>query len=316
MAKEQVEREEKLHVESVTYNGLTWINIEKPGEGDIDYLSQNYPFHPLDLDDVMSRRQRPKVDSYKDYLFYVLHFPKYRKDEGVLISSQVSIFIGDDYLITIHAGELKPLVKLFRECEINEESRSDYFGSGLGFLMYSIIDRLIDYCVPIINKVMDNIEQVENEIFSSREKGVIKEISTLRRDVISFRRIIWPMRAVIGGLEGRIKKYITKDMSVYFGDLTDHTDKIWDALDEAKEIIEGLSSTYDSLSTNRTNEVVRILTIVATILLPITVVSSVYGMNIEGLPFADSEFSMVVVVLVIVSIIAGMLCFFRRIRVI
>jgi len=313
----KTQAKEKQSMESINLGELTWINIERPTEKETEYLAQHYPFHPLDLDDVLSRRQRPKVDEYKDYLFFVLHFPRYRKDEEVLASSQVSVFISDKYLITLHAGELKPLVKLFRECQIDQDSRKQYFSHGSGFLLYSILDRLIDYCMPIIDKMLDNIEAVEDRIFTKQQRrGYIREISMLRRDVISFRRIIWPMRAVIGGLEPRLKRFIDKDMSVYFGDLTDHTDRIWDALDENKEIIEGLSSAYDSLSTNRTNEVVRILTIIATVLLPITVVSSIYGMNIDNLPFANSDSSMVFIGLVMVAIIGGMLYFFRKIRVI
>ena len=308
----------KISLQSVSYKSYTWINIENPTDREIKYLAEHYPFHPLDLDDVLSRRQRPKMDSYKAYLFYVLHFPKYRKDERVLVSSQTSYFIGENYLITVHNGELKPLTKLFRECQLDKESLKEYLENGPGFLLYSIVDRLVDYCIPIINKMMDNIEQVENQIFGGQIRGVVETISMLRRDVISFRRIIWPMRAVIGGMEAKLKNYITKeiDMTAYFGDLVDHTDKIWDALDENKEIIEGLSSTYDSMSTNRTNEVIRILTIIATVLTPITVVGSIYGMNIDTLPFADSDYSFIIVMLIIIIIVSSMLFLFRKLKVI
>jgi magnesium transporter len=141
----------------------------------------------------------------------------------------------------------------------------------------------------------------------------IEAISTLRRDVIAFRRIIWPMRAVIGSLEPRIRRFTKMDLSVYFGDTVDHVDKIWDALDEYKEIIEGLNDTHDSLATNRTNEVMRMLTIIATILLPLTVVASIYGMNVP-LPFQDSGYSLIFVLVIWAGIVSGMLYFFRRHR--
>jgi len=144
-------------------------------------------------------------------------------------------------------------------------------------------------------------------------RGTVKEISALRRDVISFRRIIWPMRAVIGSLEPKIRRFTKMEMEVYFGDMTDHVDKIWDALDEYKEIIEGLNDTHDSLATNRTNEVVRVLTAIATILLPLTVVASLYGMNIP-LPFQESPYSLVLVFVVWIVIACGMLYFFRSKR--
>ena len=303
--------EQQLNLESLTWGDLTWVNIEGATEREIEYLAQNYPFHPLDLDDCLSRIQRPKIDEYKDYLFLVFHFPVFNKEAGVTTSSQLSVFIGKGYLITLHKGELKPLVKLFRECQIDEESRQEYFSQGSGYLLYRIIDRLVDYCLPILNKIGDNIEKVEDNIFSNGVRGAIREISMLRRDIISFRRIIWPMRAVIGTLEPKLRHFTKMDMAVYFGDVTDHVDKIWDTLDEYKEVIEGLNDTHDSLATNRTNEVIRILTIIATILLPITVVSSIFGMNIP-LPFQTSSNSLLFVFLIMLAIISSMLYVFRR----
>jgi magnesium transporter len=311
----QIKKEEEPNIESLSWGDLTWTDIAPPTEKETGYLAQNFPFHPLDLDDTLSRIQRSKIDEYKEYLFLVFHFPIYRKAERVLTSSQVSVFIGPNYLITLHNGELKPLVKLFKECRIDEESRREYLSQGSGFLLYRILDRLVDYCLPILNKVGSGIEEVEDAIFSDRKRDAIRKISRLRRDIIAFRRIIWPMRAVIGSLEPKVRRFIKKDLAVYFGDMVDHLDRIWDGLDEYKEIIEGLSDTYDSLATNRTNEVVRILTIIATILLPVTVVASIYGMNIS-LPFMHSDYALLYVFLIMLVVIGGILYFLRRIRVI
>jgi len=311
----QIKKEEEPNIESLSWGDLTWTDIAPPTEKETGYLAQNFPFHPLDLDDTISRIQRSKIDEYKEYLFLVFHFPIYRKAERVLTSSQVSVFIGPNYLITLHNGELKPLVKLFKECRIDEESRREYLSQGSGFLLYRILDRLVDYCLPILNKVGSGIEEVEDAIFSDRKRDAIRKISRLRRDIIAFRRIIWPMRAVIGSLEPKVRRFVKKDLAVYFGDMVDHLDRIWDGLDEYKEIIEGLSDTYDSLATNRTNEVVRILTIIATILLPVTVVASIYGMNIS-LPFMHSDYALLYVFLIMLVVIGGILYFLRRIRVI
>jgi len=242
----------------------------------------------------------------------VFHFPVFNPEARVTTPSQVSVFIGQDYLITLHKGDLKPLVKLFRECQIEEEALKEHFSQGSGYLLYRIIDRLVDYCLPILYKIDGNIERVEEEIFSQRMPRAIREISVLRRDVISFRRIIWPMRAVIGSLKQKLRRFTKTDMGVYFDDMVDHVDKIWDGLDEDKEIIEGLNDTHDSLATNRTNEVMRILTVIATILLPITVVASIFGMNIPLGPFRDTPFSALYVSIICLVIIGGMLFFFRR----
>jgi magnesium transporter len=310
----KVKKEEQLNLESLTWGDLTWGNIERPTERETKYLAENYPFHPLDLDDCLSRIQRPKIDEYKDYLFLVFHFPVFSKEARVTTPGQLSVFIGQNYLITLHKGELKPLVKLFKECQIDEESRQEHFSQGPGYLLYRIIDRLVDYCLPILSKIGNNIEQVEGNIFSRRRlPRAIEDISLLRRDVIAFRRIIWPMRAVIGSLEPKVRRFTKTDLAVYFGDMVDHVDRIWDGLDEYKEIIEGLNDTHDSLANNRTNEVMRILTIVATIFFPITLVASIWGMNIP-LPFQHSSYSLLYIILIMAGIIGGMLYFFRRRR--
>ncbi len=308
-----IKKDNELNIESVNLGDLTWINIEKPTTNETDYLADKYPFHPLDLDDCLSRIQRPKIDEYKDYLFLVFHFPVFNPDARVTTPSQLSVFIGKDYLITLHDGELKPLVKLFLECQIEEETKEEHFSQGSAYLLYRIVDRLVDYCLPILSKVGDNIEKVEDAIFSEMP-GAIREISILRRDVIAFRRIIWPMRAVIGSLEPKIRRFSGMDLTVYFGDMVDHLNKIWDGLDEYKEIIEGLSDTHDSVATNRTNDVMRMLTIIATILLPITVVASIFGMNIPLGPFSDSSWSPLYILAICVVIIIGMLFFFRHHR--
>jgi len=304
--------EPKLHMESLTWGNVTWVNIDGPTELETDYLARHYPFHPLDLDDCLSRIQRPKIDEYDDYLFLVLHFPVFNKKTRVTTPSQVSVFIGQDYLITLHKGKLKPLVNLFRQCQQEEEFRRWAMSGGTGHLLYRIVDRLVDYCLPILNKIGSNIDRVDDEIFASSMPNAVRDISELRRDVISFRRIIWPLRAVFGNLWSKIRRYTETDMEIYFDDLVDHVDKIRDGLDEYKERIEGLNDTHDSLATNRTNEIVRMLTIIATIMLPITVVASIFGMNIPLGLFANSRLSPLFVSLICLALILTMLYFFRR----
>ncbi len=307
-----IEGEKELNIEQITWSGLTWVNIEKPTPKETEYLAQNYPFHPLDLDDCLSRIQRPKIDEYEDYLFILLHFPLFSKEARVTVPSQVSIFIGKDYLVTLHSGVLKPLVKLFRDCQLNEEARQGNMKSS-GYLLYRITDRLIDYCLPIADKIMGNLERVEDDLFDHRTPDPIEDLSELRRDIISFRRIVWPMRAVISTLARKTERFTKEDMEVFWGDLVDHVDKIWDTLDECKEIIEGLNETGAFLASHHTNQVMRVLTIIATIMLPLTLVASIYGMNIP-LPGEDRNLSFIVILIIMIIAISGMLFFFRRRR--
>jgi magnesium transporter len=307
--------QDDLRIEEINWGDLRWVNIEKPTRAETEYLAQDYPFHPLDLDDCLSRIQRPKIDEYDEYLFIVFHFPLFSKEAEVTVASQLSIFIGKNYLITLHDGALKPLVKLFRDCQTSEQACQANMKSS-GYLLYRITDILVDYCLPITNKIMYNLEKVEDELFDTGGRTtVVKEISVLRRDIISNRRIIWSMKGVIGSLEYRTGRYTTEDMEVFWGDVVDHVDKIWDTLDECKEIIEGLKDTNDSLSSHHTNETMRILTVIATIMMPLTLVASIYGMNV-ALPLVGDEslVSFIVIITIMVAVIMIMLFFFRSRR--
>ncbi|MEE8472309.1 MAG: magnesium/cobalt transporter CorA [Dehalococcoidia bacterium] len=311
------EEQEELGVESVAFQDVTWINIEKPSRRQMSYLERAFHFHPLDLDDCLSKVQLPKVDEYDDYLFIVLHFPVFLRRARVTHSTQVGIFIGKDYIVTVHAGNLRPLANLFQECQSDESARQENMGRSPSYLLYRLVDRMVDYCFPILNKIISNIEKVEDDIFDERALNTVQEISILRRDIIAFRRINWPLRAVIGSMERRVSRFSGKDekeMDVYFGDVVDHLDKIWSALDEYKEIIEGLSDTNNSLTSNRINEVMRVLTIFATIMMPLTVVSSIYGMNVP-LPggLQSGSFISFIVVIIFMAMIGGsMLFYFHR----
>ena len=311
----QFRKEEGLNLEALSYGELTWIDIEPPGEKELAYLSQYFHFHPLDLDDVTSRIQRPKVDEYEEYLFFVFNFPRYNKKEQVLGQSQVSVFIGQNYLITLHKGELKPLTKLYKECQESEKQQEAYLSQGSGYLLYRILDRLVDYCLPILNKLGDGIENVEDAIFSTRKRGTVREISRLRRDVIAFRRTISPMRTVINNLEARIRRFSKIDLHVYFGDMVDHLDKIWDGLNENKEIIEGLHATHDSLASNQINEVLRVLTILTTIGTVLTVIVGFYGMNVwlpGGWEGIGSHLSWLLLAAIMTCVSGLMLYYFHR----
>ena len=313
MAKSLTE-EKKLNIEQIKHGKVTWLDIVQPTARETEYLSAHYPFHPLDLDDCISRIQRPKIDKYETYLFMVLHFPVYNKEARVTTASQVSIFIGEDYLITLHTGALKPLAKLFVDCQANEKARQEYMGRSPSYLLYCILDRLINYCFPILYKIVDNIENVEDDIFAEGKRQTVKELSILRRDVIAFRRIIKPQTEVFELLENEDWPVIKVDPEVYFGDIADHARKIQDTLDDYKDVVEGLNDTNNTLYSFRTNQVIRVLTIISTIMLPLSVIAGFLGMNIW--PFTDGPSwpTLVAIVLVMLVITGGMLWVFRHKR--
>ena len=300
--------------ESITWGRLTWVNIERPTDAETDRLAERYPFHPLDLDDCLSKIQLPKIDEYEDYMFMVFHFPVFSPQARVTLASQVSIFVGEDYLITLHQGELRPLVSLFRACQTSEKAREENMGRTSGYLLYLILDRLVNYCFPILNKIGDNIEAIEDRIFGENPRGTVAEVAVLRRDLISFRRIIKPQTEAVETLEQKEWPVFKEDPEVYFGDIADHLRKIRDTLEDYKEVVEGLSDTNNTLTSFRINEVIRVLTIISTIMLPLTLVASILGMNIYPMPQYDNPAAFGGIMGAMVLIIVGMLAFFRSRR--
>lgn len=303
-------KDEKLNIETIKWGKITWINIEKPTGSDMEYLAKNYLFNLFDLEDCLSRIERPKIDEYENYLFLVLHFPVFKMEARVTTSSQVSIFIGADFLVTVHTGALKPLAKLFNDCQQNERAREEHMARSSGYLLYRILDRLVDYCFPILNRVIANIEAAEDRLFSEPARDTVQEISVLRRDVMSYRRIIRHQPAILKSLEVREYPFLREDLDVYFGDIGDHIGTISETLEEYKEVVEGLNATSDSLFSHRTNEVMKMLTVLGTILLPLLVISGIYGMNVS-LPFEGSSFAFPFIILFTLCISGSMLAYFR-----
>lgn len=303
--------EHKLNIQAVRHGKMTWVNIERPTRDEIEWLRQNYPFHPLHLDDCLSKIQRPKIDEHEDYLFLVLHFPVFNKMARVTVASEVDIFTGPDYFITVHAGDIKPLRRMFQESQGSPTVRQELMGRTTGYLLYRVIDRLVDYCFPILNKIDANLEAVEDTIFEENVRQTVRDISVIRRDIINFRRIVKPQIPVIASLERKKMPFLQEDLEAYFGDISDHVAKIWDILEDYKEVVEGLAATNDSLTSHRLNEVMKILTTISVIILPLTLVTGVYGMNIP-LPVQEDPVAFALIMGMMLVIAVGMLVFFRR----
>jgi len=313
-----VNEESTSNVNSLVCGKLTWVYIEKPNKQDVEYLARNFNFHVLNLDDVLSRVQRPKIDEYPDHLFIVLHFPVYNKENRVTTPSEVDIFIGETYVVTIHkSGDLKPLAKFFNECHVDEGICNAYMSRSSGFLLYHILDRLVNYCFPILDKVVDNAEKLEDLIFARPVPETVHEIMMIRRDLISFRRVIHPQVSVVEMLEKEEYIFLKEDQDIYFGDIADHIRKIWDGLEDCKEVVDGLADTSNWLTSHRIQEVMRVLTIVMAIMAPATLLASIYGMNVylpgghEGGSGKDFV-PLAVLIAIMFGIVAAMIWFFRR----
>jgi magnesium transporter len=300
----------ETHYRVIEYSGMRWFDIRRPSTADLSYLRDEFTFHPLLLDDVVSRTQRPKLDIYDDYLFVVMHFPVHFKQTRSTVASEVDMIVGSDYVITTHDGNLKPLLRMFDSAIESEETRQALMSQSPAHLLYYIIDRLVDYCFPIVARVTERIDGIEDAIFARTDTALVQEISIVRRDLIALRRIIKPQLAVIAQLEHRAIPLVHSDIDVYFGDISDHLGKLWDSLEDLKEVLEGLSDTFDSLATHRLNAVIKTLTVISVLILPMTLITGIFGMNVP-IPYEGSAYALLVISGLLVGIGAAMVAAFR-----
>ena len=299
-------------------NGLTWIHLDTPDYTVATELAERFGWHPLDVEDVLSKRQRPKVDEYPDYLFGVLHFPFYDKSVQRLNAAELDFFVGQDYLVTLPTVELLPVSRLFQRCTDEAELRESLFSKGSGYLLYHVLDDLFDYCFPILDKMGFKLDSIEDDVFEGRSEEVVRDISNVKQEIISYRKIVKPQRPALRLLERRIERFLPEQLELYFDDLVDASERIWDVLDNYKEVSEALESTNEQVLSHRFNDVLRILTVFSIVFLPATLIASLWGMNVGlpggGNPRTASTLEFWLIIAASIALIGGLLIFFRRKR--
>jgi magnesium transporter len=298
------------NVETIEAHGLRWINIERPGPIDRAWLEEHFEFHPLDYEDVTSRNQRPKIDEYPEYLFIVLHFPVFDKAVGRLNAAELDMFVGPDFLITLPNRPIPPVDYLFERCEASDEVRDSLLSKGPGYLLYKIVDDSFDYCFPMLRKMGNKLERVEEDIFDGRSEEAVRDISNAKQEIINFRKIIRPQRPVLRDLERTKQRYMAADLDVYFDDIVDASERIWDMLENYKEVVEALEDTNESVISHRVNDVLRVLTAFSVVILPLTLIASLWGMNV-GVPGEGSTTAFWIIVASMVVLLSAMLGYFR-----
>ena len=301
-----------MAIKTIQHNTLKWIDIVHPTSQDILHLQERYPFiHPLHLEDVSSQLERPKVDFDDQYLFIVMHFPKWDVHQALTRPSEVDFFVIRGTVITIHNDTLKPISTLYERCRKYPEERERVLGRGVNRAFYQIVDHLVDYVFPILRKIDSNMRRIEESMFEADTRTVIQDITFMRRDIISLRRIIRQQVPIIEQLERIDHPIIHEDLEEYFGDIADHLYKARDIIDENHEIIGALADTADTLASHRINEVMRILTVISVIMLPLTLISSIYGMNFTILPLSESPYGFFVICGLMLLVSIGLLWYFR-----
>lgn len=307
----------QLNLKTVTLGDLTWVDIAQPTEEAAKYLAEHYKFHPMDLEDLLSTRQLSKVEDYSRYLFIIFHFQVYEKATRTSQKKQWSAFVGDTFLITLHPVELKTIDDMFRESELNEETRKEYLSQGSGYLLYQILDRLLDSYFPVLDKVASNLSGIEDDVFSEQVEAA-QELSILRRDIITQRQVMFPTRTLLTELENKLKRFSRIDLTIYYSDLMDHMNKICETLDESREVVEVFQDADFILSSYRANRGIRIISVMLAIGLPFLIIFCLYGMYtmLNGGVGKGGHQIFLLSLVIIVVIIGGILYLFRRRRLI
>ncbi len=304
-------------IETIQYNKVQWLDITNPTEDDYRLLLEKYEFHPLDIEDCRGTTQRPKIDEYDDYYFLILHFPYFDQSNKNIRIREVKIFWGRDYIITV--GKAHWVVKkLFDEmnedlAEGDEETQEMMATSDQ--LLYHILNRLMLETNTLVQRVGAEVDLINYEIFNKRPRAIIEQISVTRRNIILLNTTFRPQLRVLhmfesGGIKGFVDPELI-DMEDYWGNILDQYQKMFDLVEDYGELIEGLSQTFDSLLTNRTNEIMRVLTIFNTVMLPLTVLTGIFGMNVE-FPFPMGPATFFVIAAIMVVMTAVLLFFLNR----
>src|SRR2546421_4237047 len=299
-------------IAELSAQGLTWIHIDSPTQVEASTLMERYGWHPLDLEDVLSKRQRPKIDEYADegYLFAVLHFPVYDKAVQRLNAAELDAFIGHDYLVTLPNVELLPVTRLFRRCEEDEALRAQLFGKSSGYLLYHVLDDLFDYCFPILDKIDHKLGSIEDDIDEGHFEEIVRDISKAKQEIISYRKIIKPQRPTLRLLERYVERFLPEELENYFDDLIDASERIWDLLDNYKEVVEALEDTNESAVNHRHNDILHVLTVFSVVLLPLTLITGFFGMNVH-FPGYESAVAFCPITAAMIALLVGMIAFFR-----
>jgi magnesium transporter len=299
-----------LNLKTVTWNDLTWVDVVQPTPEVAKYLADNYHFNALDLEDALSPRQLPKIEEYQQYLFVMVHMSVFDKGTRVSQRKQWSAFVGQNFLITLRPSEFKVVDELFRECELNTDTREQYLSHGSGYLLYQIFDRAIDRYFRVLEKILNLIEDIEDNVFKEGIE-VGREVGILRRDIITQKRVMFPTRTLIAELEKKLKNYTKIDLNLLFSDLMDHMNKICETLDEYTETIEVFKDADYAMSGYRANRTVRILAVLFAVGLPFLVVTGLY-LIVPGSVDKDSLQTFWLLLTGIIIFIAAILYFFRR----
>lgn len=266
--------------ETVKIGNIKWYHTNEPSEENLQFLEERFHFHPLDIEDLRGINQRSKIDIYDDYYFLILHFPYLDKSQTFVRTQEVKIFWGEDFIITV--GKTHWVVnEIFNNAKAQDDAE-DYFQIGNSdSLLYTILERLMRESLTLIKRLGAVIELISRQMFEKRPERTIELMSVTRKNIILLNTTFKPQLRLFHKFEsGEIEGY-AENMEDYWGNILDYYQKVWDLTEDYDELVAGLSKTFDSLLSNRTNEIMKMLTLISSVVLPLTFLTGIYGMNID-----------------------------------
>jgi len=289
---------------------VTWINIDGLHEIDIiEKVGQHFNIHPLVLEDIVNTGQRPKTEEFEDFIYVVLKMLHYNENSGEISSEQFSLVLGPDFLISFQEiqGDVFKTVR-----ERIRKPKTRIRKAGCDYLAYALIDAVVDNYFLILEKLGENIETLEEDLLENPSPETLQTLHEMKREMIYLRKQIWPIREMINSLVKGESSLVNESTSLFFRDIYDHTIQIIDTIESFRDILSGMLDIYLSTLSNKMNEVMKVLTIIATIFIPITFVAGIYGMNFKFMPELEWRWGYVMVWAIIVVVVGIMIGFFKK----
>ena len=290
-------------------HNLLWVDMYECTEEELNYMGEIFDFHPLALEDCLQKSPRAKIDDYDDYYFFVFHALKYNEEseDDEITSIELDVFFGSNYIVTIHPTVLSTVGNIAR---ISLHSTS-FMDRGAEYLLYSMIDGIVDQTFPILDRISDRIDELEDNIFTFRGTSeILEEISALRRTLILMRKVLIPQRTIFSNVKGKYNFFIMDENIPYFLDLADHLNNILDSINAYRDLVNSTYETYYMAITGKTNEIITVLTVISVIMMPLSVITGFFGMNVP-IPGQESPLAMWIILAGITVLALGMLLFFR-----
>lgn len=286
-----------------------WVDFDTPTNEESYLLTGDFGFHPLAIEDVISETPGPKVDDYKSYLFVVFKIVDYIRDsEDGLHSKEVDVFLLKNGVVTVHFDPIKPLEAIGRRCMVEDRLLS----RGADFFFHAVLDSMVDYYSQTLELIEDDVDAVEDLVFDDPEEEVIKQVFHLKRDLSQLKRIVTPLREILNRFSRDLFPLIGPQTQVYFRDVFDHMQRINDLADSYRDTLSSVLEVYFSTVQHRANETIKVLTIIATILLPLTFITGVFGMNFKHFPELEWIHGTKLFWGICITIVVGLLVYFKK----